>query len=125
MALTFRTTIDRPDRFAKSRTVGAHLGLTPSRYQSGEIDDQGRVSRCGEELARTALYEAAHSLLTRSKTWSSLKVWGLGIAKRRGMARARVVVARKIAVILNRMWIDGEEFRFGKEVSAKHVVAAA
>ncbi|HET7156120.1 MAG TPA: IS110 family transposase [Hyphomicrobiaceae bacterium] len=124
-ALAFRATIDRPDRFGKSRNVGAHLGLTPSRYQSGETDIQGRVSRCGDELARTALYEAAHSLLTRSKKWSSLKAWGMGIAKRRGMARARVAVARKLAVILHRMWQDGEEFRFGKEACAKPSFAAA
>jgi len=92
-ALAFRATIDRPDRFRRSRNVGAHLGLTPSRYQSGETDIQGRVSRCGDDLARTALYEAAHSLLTRSKKWSSLKAWGMSVAKRRGMARARVAVA--------------------------------
>ena len=66
-ALAFRATIDRPDRFKRSRDVGAHLGLTPARYQSGEIDIQGKVSRCGDELARTALYEAAHTLLVRSK----------------------------------------------------------
>lgn len=119
-ALAFRATIDRQDRFSRSRAVGAHLGLTPARYQSGEIDIQGRVSRCGDELARTALYEAAHSLLVRSKKWSSLKAWGMQVAKRRGMARARVAVARvavarKLAVILHRMWADAAEFRFGKE----------
>ena len=94
--------------------MGAHLGLTPSRYQSGETDIQGKVSRCGDELARTALYEAAHSLLTRSRKWSSLRAWGMQITKHRGMARARVAVARKLAVILQRMWSDGTEFRFGK-----------
>jgi transposase len=72
-ALAFRATIDRPDRFKHSRDVGAHLGLTPARDQSGETDIQGRISRCGDELARTALYEAAHSLLTRSRKWSSLR----------------------------------------------------
>ncbi|MBV8870961.1 MAG: IS110 family transposase, partial [Acetobacteraceae bacterium] len=97
-ALAFRATIDRPDRFRKSRDVGAHLGLTPRRYQSGETDVQGRISRCGDELARTALYEAAHALLIRSAKWSSLRAWGMNIAKRRGMARARVAVARKLAV---------------------------
>ena len=113
-ALAFRATIDRPDRFSRSCNVGAHLGLTPSRYQSGETDIQGRVSRCGDELARTALYEAAHSLLTRSKKWSSLRAWGMTIAKRRGMARARVAVARKLAVILHRMWANASDFRYGK-----------
>lgn len=114
-ALAFRATIDRPERFRRSRDVGAHLGLTPARYQSGETDIQGRISRCGDELARTALYEAAHALLVRSRKWSSLRAWGMRIAKRRGMARARVAVARKLAVILHRMWSDQATFRFGKE----------
>jgi transposase len=117
-ALTYRATIDRPERFARSRDVGAHLGLTPTRYQSGETDIVGKISRCGDELARTALYEAAHTLLVRSKKWSSLRAWGLAIAKRRGMARAKVAVARKLAVILHRMWSDGTDFRFGKAVVA-------
>lgn len=120
-ALAFRATIDRPERFASSQAVGPHLGLTPARYQSGETDIQGRISRCGDELARTALYEAAHSLLVRSKKWSSLRAWGMNIAKRRGMARARIAVARKLAVILHRMWADTTEFRFGKEPAAAAV----
>ncbi len=117
-ALAFRATIDRPDRFRRSRDVGAHLGLTPSRYQSGETDISGRISRCGDELARTALYEAAHTLLVRSRKWSALRAWGMKVAKARGMARARVAVARKLAVILHRMWSDGTEFRFGREPRA-------
>ena len=116
-ALAFRATIDQPGRFRRSRDVGAHLGLTPRRYQSGETDVQGRISRCGDELARTALYEAAHSLLIRSSKWSALRAWGMGIAKRRGMARARVAVARKLAVILHRMWADGSEFCWGKQAA--------
>jgi transposase len=112
-ALAFRATIDQPSRFRRSRDVGAHLGLTPRRYQSGETDVQGRISRCGDELARTALYEAAHSLLIRGTKWSSLRAWGMNVAKRRGMARARVAVARKLAVILHRMWADSSEFRWG------------
>ena len=103
-ALAFHATIDRPERFGSSRAVGPHLGLTPARYQSSETDIQGKISRCGDELARTALYEAPHSLLVRSKKWSSLRAWGMNVAKRRGMARARVAVARKLAVILHRMW---------------------
>jgi transposase len=79
-ALTFRATIDQPNRFRKSRDVGAHLGLTPRRYQSGETDVQGRISRCGDELARTALYEAAHALLIRSSKWSALRASGMTIA---------------------------------------------
>ncbi|MFY9628960.1 MAG: IS110 family transposase [Methylocystis sp.] len=124
-ALAFRATIDQPDRFQHSRDVGAHLGLTPARYQSGETDIQGRISRCGDELARTALYEAAHTLLTRSRKWPSLRAWGMKIAKHRGMARARVAVARKLAVILHRMWTDGAEFRFGKHSGAAAAVLAA
>lgn len=117
-ALTFRATIDRPDRFRRSRDVGAHLGLTPRRYQSGETDIPGRISRCGDELARTTLYEAAHTLLVRSKKWSALRAWGMKVAKARGMARARVAVARKLAVILHGMWRDNTEFRWGNENSA-------
>ena len=122
-ALTFRATIDRPERFRRSRDVGAHLGLTPARYQSGETDISGRISRCGDELARTALYEAAHTLLVRSRKWSSLRAWGMSIARRRGMARARVAVARKLAVILHRMWRDAADFRFGDQPCPGKAVA--
>src|SRR4051812_23715209 len=117
-ALAFRATIDRPDRFRRSRDVGAHLGLTPKRYQSGGTDVQGGISRCGDELARTASDEAAHSLLVRSREWSTLRAWGMQVARRRGMARARVAVARKLACVLHRMWTDGAEFRWGKEDAA-------
>lgn len=79
-ALAFRATIDDPTRFAKSRAVGAHLGLTPRRYQSGETDVVGKISRCGDELACTALYEVAHKLLVRSRKWSSLRAWGMQVA---------------------------------------------
>ena len=122
-ALAFRATIDQPSRFRKSRDLGAHLGLTPRRYQSGETDVQGHISRCGDELTRTALYEAAHSLLIRSSKWSALRSWGMAVAKRRGMARARVAVARKLAVILHRMWADGSEFRWGKQAAAPAAAA--
>ena len=122
-ALAFRATIDQPDRFRRSRDVGAHLGLTPRRYQSGETDVQGRISRCGDELARTALYEAAHSLLIRSTKWSALRAWGMNVAKRRGMARARVAVDRKLAVILHRIWADGSEFHWGKQALAATAAA--
>lgn len=124
-ALAFRATIDRPERFRRSRDVGAHLGLTPARYQSGETDIQGRVSRFGDEFARTALYEAAHTLLVRSKKSSALRAWGMKVAKARSMARARIAVARKLAVILHRMWSDGVEFCFGKEPGPGAGLAAA
>ena len=123
-ALAFRATIDQPERFKKSWVVGAHLGSAPQRYQSGEMDIQGRVSRCGDELARSALYEAAHSLLIRSRKWSALRAWGMQIATRRGMARARVAVARKLATILHRMWIDGADFQFGRQQQADSVIKA-
>src|ERR1700726_2703341 len=83
VALTYRATIDQPQRFVHSRAVGAHVGLTPKRYQSGEVDYDGRVSKCGDALLRTMLYEAAHSLLIQSRKWS-LKAWGMRVAKRRG-----------------------------------------
>jgi transposase len=124
-ALAFRATVDRPERFRRSRDVGAHLGLTPARYQSGETDIQGKISRCGDELARTALYEAAHTLLVRSKKWSSLRAWGMKVAQHRGMARARVAVARKLAVVLHRMWRDQTAFRSGKEPGGGAGLAAA
>jgi transposase len=114
-ALTFATAIDDPTRFARSRDVGAHLGLTPRKYASGEIDRNGAISKSGDRLAREALFVAAHSLLTRVTRWSALKAWGTAIAKRRGLRRATVAVARKLAVILHRMWADGSEFRWCRE----------
>jgi transposase len=75
-ARAFRATIDHPNRFRRSRDVGAHLGLTPARYQSGETDMHGRIGRCGDKLARTALYEAAHTLLVRSRKWSAPRALG-------------------------------------------------
>src|SRR3984893_4272998 len=118
VALTYRATIAQPQRFVHSRAVGAHVGLTPKRYQSGEIDYDGGVSKCGDALLRTMLYEAAHSLLTHSGKWSWLKAWGVRVAQRRGMRRAIVAVARRLAVILHRMWVDGSEFRWRKDSAA-------
>jgi transposase len=118
-AMAFATVIDDPARFRKSRDVGAYLGLTPRRYQSGEIDFNGRISRCGDPLVRSYLYEAATVLLTRTTNWSTLKAWGLQLARRAGMKKARVAVARKLAVILHRMWTTGEAFRWSDaEVAA-------
>ena len=84
---------------------------------------QGRISRCGDELAPAALYEAAHSLLIRSTKWSALRAWGMNVAKRRGMACARVAVARTLAVVMHRMWADGNDFRWGKQAAASTAVA--
>jgi transposase len=118
VAVTFTSGVDVPERFSRSRAVGAHFGLTPKKYQSGETDITGAVSRVGDVMVRTALYEAAHILLTRAVRFSSLKHWALEVAKRRGMRRAKVALARKLAVILHRMWMEGTTFRWGREVSA-------
>ena len=118
VALTYRATVDQPQRFVHSRAVGAHVGLTPKRYQSGEIDYDGGVSKCGDALLRTMLYEAAHSLLIHSRQWSWLKAWGMRVAQRRGMRRAVVAVARRLAVVLHRLWVDGSEFRWRKDSAA-------
>src|SRR3977135_457439 len=123
VALTYRATVDQPQRFVHSRAVGAHVGLTPKRYQSGEVDYDGRVSKCGDALLRTMLYEAAHSLLIQSRKWSWLKAWGMRVAQRRGIRRAIVAVARRLAVVLHRMWVDGSEFRWSKDSAAAPTVA--
>jgi transposase len=118
-ALHFKAAIDDPSRFTSSRIVGAHFGLTPRRFQSGETDNQGRISRAGDDDVRSALYSAAHSLLTRTRTMSPLKSWGLRLIKTKGRRRATVAVARKLAVILHRMWIDGTPFQWNdQEVTA-------
>lgn len=114
-ALAFKTGIDDPARFRKSRQVGVHFGLTPRKYASGEVDYNGRISRAGDPFVRDHLFEAAHSLLVRSKKWCALKAWGMRIAKRSSISNARVAVARKLAVILHRMWLDGTDYRWGKE----------
>jgi transposase len=109
-ALCFKATIDDPTRFKRSRSVGAYVGLTSRRHSSGEVDWSGRISKCGDAMLRTYLFEAANVLLTRVPKWSALKAWGLRLAKRNGLRKAKVAVARKLAVILHRMWIDGTEF---------------
>src|SRR5262249_35942592 len=101
-----------PVRFRKSKSVGAVFGLTCAKYQSGEIDRTGAISRCGDEMVRTTLYEAAQILLVRSTKWSWLKAWAMQIARRRGMKRAIVALARRLAVIMHRIWVDGTEFRW-------------
>ena len=118
-ALCYLATIDDPTRFNKSRNVGAYIGLTTRRYASGETDWTGRISKCGDAMLRSYLFEAANVLLTRVAKWSALKAWGMRIAKRSGIRKAKVAVARKLAVILHRMWIDGTEFNW----SSKEAVA--
>src|SRR5271168_5203873 len=122
VALTYRASVDQPHRFLHSRAVGAHVGLTPKRHQSGETDYDGGVSKCGDAMLRTMLYEAAQSMLTQSKKWSWLKAWAMRVAQRRGMRRAIVALARRLAVILHRMWVDGTDFRWSNSATA---VAAA
>lgn len=118
VALTFRATVDQPQRFVRSKTVGAHFGLAPRRFQSGETDYDGRISKCGDVMMRTVLYEAAQVLLTRTQKWSWLKAWGMQVARRRGDKKAKVALARRLAVIMHRMWTDGTQFRWRKEVNA-------
>jgi len=113
VALTYTAVIDDPARFRRSATVGAYLGLTPRRYQSGEVDHGGRISKCGDGFLRSYLFEAATVLLQRQTRASALKAWGLALAKRIGMRRAKVAVARKLAVVMHRIWVDGSEFRWG------------
>lgn len=109
-ALIYKTAIDDPKRFAKSRSVGAHSDLTHRKYASGEVDFNGRITRCGDAMARDHLFEAAYSLLTRSKRQCALKAWGLKIAKRGSLRKATVAVARKLSIILHGMWVDGTDF---------------
>jgi len=111
-ALTFRSTIDDPGRFVHSQSVGAYLGLTPRRYQSGEIDRIGRITKVGDPETRTALFEAANVVLRPSTRWSPMKAWAVRVAQRQGSKRAKVALARKMAVVLHRMWADGSEFRW-------------
>lgn len=114
VAVTYRSAVDDPGRFGSSKAVGAHFGLTPKKYQSGETDIDGGISRVGDAMVRTALYEAAHIMLTRATRFSALKVWALAVAKRRGAKKAKVALARKLAVILHRMWVDATDFRWTK-----------
>jgi transposase len=120
VAVTFKSAVDDPSRIAKSKAVGALFGLTPKKYQSGEKDVTGGITRTGDEMVRTALYEAANVLLSRITRFSKLKRWGMDVAKRRDSKRAKVALARKIAVILHRMWIDGTTYRWAE---AKQIAA--
>lgn len=119
-ALCFKATIDDPTRFRRSRSVGAYyIGLTSRRHASGEDDWSGRISKCGDAMLRMYLFEAAGVLLTRVSKWSALKTWGAKLTRRSGLRKAKVAVARKLAVILHRIWVDGTEFNW----STKKAVA--
>ena len=110
VALTFVAAVDDPARFRSSKAVGAHFGLTPRKYQSGETDVTGRISKAGDGGVRTALYEAANVILTRPVKGSALKSWAARLANRAGMRKAKVALARKLAVVLHRMLADGTPF---------------
>jgi len=111
VALSYVAAIDDPSRFQSSKRTGAYFGLTPKRYQSGQTDISGRISKIGDSQVRTALYEAANVILTRPVKASHLKSWAMKIARRAGPKKAKVALARKLAVILHRMWVDGAPFR--------------
>ena len=123
VALTYVSAIDDPARFRSSKAVGPHFGLTPRKYQSGEIDRSGRISKIGDAAVRTALYQAAHVMLVRPVKGSGLKSWAMKLARRAGMKKAKVALARKLAVILHRMWVDGTSFVFA--ASGKPAAMAA
>jgi transposase len=114
VALTFKADIGDPTRFKKSESVGAYYGMTPRQYSSGETVRMGGISRCGAKEVRTLLTEAAITLLTRSKSWSSLKVWGLKLMRKYGLKKAAMAVGRKLSVILHRILMTGESFKYGK-----------
>jgi transposase len=111
VALTYASAMDDPSRFRSSKTVGAHFGLTPKKYQSGQTDISGRISKVGDASVREALYQAAHVMLTKPvKGCTALKSWAMRIARRAGMRKAKVALARKLAVIMHRMLADGQAF---------------
>jgi len=113
-ALTYKAEIFDPSRFSNSRVVGAYLGMTPTQYSSGEMQKQGRISKCGSNELRSLLTEAAVVTLTRSKRWSKLKAWGLKLMRKKGIKKASLAVGRKLAVIIHRMLVDQKEFVWGK-----------
>jgi len=117
-ALAFCAAIDEPSRFRRSRSVGAYFGLTPRRYASGEVDWSGRISKCGDAMVRSYLFEAAGVLLTRVPQWCKLKAWGHRLWKRIGFKKAKIAVARKLAVILHRMWRDETDFIWSSKEAA-------
>ena len=123
VALTYVAAIDDPGRFPSSKQVGPHFGLTPKKYQSGEKDITGRISKIGDASVRAVLYEAAHVILTRAVKGGGLKSWAMKLARRAGMKKAKVALARKLGVILHRMWVDGTPFAADKASSATPAAA--
>ncbi|QYF49211.1 Transposase ISRhOegibbosus7 [Candidatus Rhabdochlamydia oedothoracis] len=117
-ALTYKTEIFDPTRFNDSKSVGAYLGMTPKQYASGEVQRQGRISKCGSSELRSLLVEAGIVMLTRSKKWSKLKAWGLKIMRKKGMKKAALAVGRKLSVIMHKMLIEQKEFIYGEPKAA-------
>jgi transposase len=117
-AVGFVGAVGDPAMFRSGRTAAAWIGLTPRRYQSGTINVQGRISRQGDKLLRSYLYEAAAHILTRARTDSALRRWGLRLRERIGFKRANVAVARKLAVVLHAMWRSGLPFEAEKNMPA-------
>lgn len=119
ISLTYAAAIDDPARFTSSKKAGSHFGLTPKKHQSGETDRSGRISKIGDASVREALYQAAHIMLTKPiKGCSQLKSWAMRIAKRAGMSKAKVALARKLAVIMHRMLKDGAPFNPATKANA-------
>ena len=110
-ATAYVATIDDPKRFRSSEQVAAYLGLVPSVAQSGELEVHGHITKEGDGMLRSYLVEAAHVLLTRKRGTCRLKKWGLKLARKKGHGKARVAVARKIAVLLHHLWITGETYK--------------
>jgi transposase len=117
VALAYMTGVEDPGRFKRSSSVAAYFGMTPRRYQSGEIDHAGRISKCGDAMVRALLFESAKGLLSRSARPSALKTWGEALSKRIGPKKATMAVARKLAVILHRMWTTGTTFQWNAEAA--------
>lgn len=112
IALSYKSSIEDPGRFRRSEDAGAYAGLVPRRSQSGERDYNGRISKAGDPMLRSALYEAANNLLCRVKRPSTLQTWGKALAATKGAKRARVAVARKLAILLHRLWQSDTSFRW-------------
>jgi len=124
VALSFVTAVDVPERFSKSEDIGAYFGLTPRQFQSGETDLRGDISRLGNSMTRSHLVQAATVLLTSGNKWSTLRAWGRKIAKKRGFRKARIAVARKLAVVLHRMWINEQDFCWSNKQTEKELAGA-
>jgi transposase len=111
-ALTFKMEIDDPHRFKKSRSVGAYVGATPTQYSSGEIHRQGKISKCGSSELRYLLGEGATSMMLRTKAWNKDKAWAFKIMRKHGFGKARMALARKMAVKMHRMWVDEKDYEW-------------